>query len=407
MTRPDTIYVMFVAPLRVVIAILLNVCLTGTAVAAMPLASDVRLGVHAGKTRLVIELSDTIDFSVFALADPYRIVVDLPEIAWQAPDGAYRRKGGLIDGLRFGLFKPGQSRLVLDLKAPAEVSAAFVLPPRDGHPFRFVIDLKPQTRAAFLNSMSRTARPAPDTDQDAPPQPPVSARRPPDAPFVVVLDPGHGGVDPGAISASGLYEKHLTLQFAEEIRRVLQDRQDYRVIMTRDHDIFLRLRQRVELARREGGDLFISLHADSIEDRRVRGGGIYTLSETASDAEAAALAAKENRADIIAGVDLVSRDDEVASILIELTQRETMNYSARFANALIPQLRRHISLRRRPHRFAGFRVLKAPDVPSVLVELGYLSNLKDEAQLRSARHRRAIAEAIVSAIDYYREELGR
>ena len=155
------------------------------------------------------------------------------------------------------------------------------------------------------------------------------------------------------------------------------------------------------MARAAGADLFLSIHADSIDNRKIRGGSIYTLSKKASDKEAAALAAKENRADLIAGLNLKVHDDEVASILIDLTQRETMNYSAQFATVLVPQLRKLIYMRRKPHRFAGFAVLKAPDVPSVLIELGYLSNRRDERMLTNARSRAAIAAAIARAVDRY------
>ena len=401
----NTICAMLYHLLRVTVLTLLNVCAVAGHAAATPAATDVRLGIHADKTRLVLELSERVEVSHFALADPYRIVVDLPELVWRVDRIAHRLKGGLVDGLRFGLFKPGQSRLVLDLNAPATVADAFVLPPKEGYPHRLVLDLKPLSREAFMQGLRP---PTPQVQPSAKPPPSAESTRKTAAdPFIVVLDPGHGGVDPGAISPSGFYEKDLTLAFATAIRDALSRHPGMKVVMTRDSDVFLRLRERVAVARHADGDLFVSLHADSIANPRVRGGGIYTLSEKASDAEAEALAAKENRADVIAGVNLLSRDDEVASILIELTQRETMNYSARFANALIPELKQHIRLRRKPHRFAGFRVLKAPDVPSVLIELGYLSNREDEAMLRSENHRRAIARAIADAIVGYRQVLGR
>ncbi|MBT7288615.1 MAG: N-acetylmuramoyl-L-alanine amidase, partial [Rhodospirillaceae bacterium] len=213
--------------------------------------------------------------------------------------------------------------------------------------------------------------------------------------------PGHGGVDPGAIGISGIFEKRVTLAMARQVGKAIQALGRQRVRLTRNRDIFIPLRRRVAIARAAGAELFVSIHADSIANRRVRGGGIYTLSENSSDKEAAALAAKENRADLIAGVNLSGHDDEVASILIDLTQRETMNYSAQFAAALVPELRQLIQMRRKPHRFAGFVVLKAPDVPSVLIELGYLSNRRDEKMLTSPRSRAAIAKAIARSVDNY------
>jgi N-acetylmuramoyl-L-alanine amidase len=218
---------------------------------------------------------------------------------------------------------------------------------------------------------------------------------------MIAIDPGHGGVDPGARGISGAWEKDLTLLQARELRRQLLQHGGYRVVMTRDRDVFVRLRERIAIAQRAGADIFISLHADSIADRSVRGGAIYTLSEQASDKEAAALAAKENKADIIAGIDLNDQSRTVAKILIDLRQRLTKNDSVTFAKALVNQLDDSMRLLRNNHRFAGFAVLKAPDIPSVLIEMGYLSNRVDERLLKRARHRQKVATAIVKAIDGY------
>ena len=218
---------------------------------------------------------------------------------------------------------------------------------------------------------------------------------------LVVIDPGHGGVDPGAIGVSGIFEKHVTLAMAHQIRKAILTLGRQRVKLTRYRDTFISLRRRVAVARAIGADLFLSVHADSITDRSIRGGGVYTLSEKASDKESAALAAKENRADLIAGLNLKVHDDEVASILIELTQRETMNYAAQFAASLLPELRQSIRMRRKPHRFAGFVVLKAPDVPSVLIELGYLSNRRDEKMLTNPKSQAAMAAGVARAVNNY------
>ncbi len=369
------------------------------AVAADAVVSGVRTGIHPDKTRLVFDLDRSVDYSIFTLSDPYRVVIDLPDLDWQVPSTAGSRAAGLIDRLRFGLFRPGNSRVVLDLKRPVRVKWATMLPPRDGHGYRFVIDLVETDRAAFLAAL-------------APPRPLATPRagtapRPkprPGGKKVVVIDPGHGGVDPGTTGASGGFEKAVTLTYGKALATALRER--YRVILTRDRDIFLPLQQRVQIARDADADLFLSLHADAIADRRFSGGAVYTLSETASDDEAAALAAKENKSDVIAGIDLNNQDQEVASILIDLAQRETKNFSSRFAGVLVSTLRTQgVRTRRKPHRFAGFRVLKAPDVPSVLVELGYLSNPREEARLRSAEGRAAIVAAISDAVDAYFENL--
>ena len=217
-----------------------------------------------------------------------------------------------------------------------------------------------------------------------------------------MLDPGHGGVDPGAVGVSGIYEKEVTLAMAREIKRQLETTGRFKVVMTRDDDVFVRLRDRIAKARTAEAELFVSIHADAMRNRETRGASIYTLSENASDDEAAALAARENRADIIAGVDLSHENKTVMNILIDLAQRETMNHSASFAHILVEELAREIQLvPLKPHRFAGFAVLKAPDVPSVLVELGYISNKADEQLLTRPHYRTKVAASLVRAIERY------
>ena len=235
---------------------------------------------------------------------------------------------------------------------------------------------------------------------------PLPARRPfsPRAQRVVVLDPGHGGADPGAIGVSGVYEKDITLAAAREIKRALEQAGGYKVLLTRNDDRFIRLRDRVEFARRAGAELFVSVHADSVASRDVRGASVYTLSGTASDSEAAALAEKENKADLIAGLDLSGESSEVTNILIDLAQRETMNQSAAFAGHVVEQLADATGLLPNPHRFAGFAVLKAPDIPSVLIELGFLSNRNDERALLKSDSRTRVAAAMAKAIDGYLDE---
>lgn len=235
---------------------------------------------------------------------------------------------------------------------------------------------------------------------------PAAAPRPPprDNRLVIALDAGHGGVDPGAISAvTGVYEKTITLAVARDVRRELEASGRFRVVMTRDSDVFIRLRDRVQIARTAGADLFVSIHADSLQgDQRVSGLSVYTLSEQASDREAEALAQRENRVDSIGGADLRGAGDEVLSILIDLAQRETQNASARFAQTLVRQMRAaDIPTLPQPHRFAGLAVLTAPDVPSVLVELGYLSNRDDARRLANPEQRQRLARGIASSIERF------
>ena len=216
-----------------------------------------------------------------------------------------------------------------------------------------------------------------------------------------MIDPGHGGVDPGAIGISGIYEKSITLVMARTIRTELKKFGHFKVVLTRNRDIFVPLRERIRLARTVGANLFISIHADTVKNSKISGPSVYTLSERASDKEAAMLAEKENKVDIIAGLDLSDKNAEVTGILIDLVQRETKNRSVRFARKLISQLKKRTKVLRNTHRFAGFAVLKAPDVPSVLLELGFLSSPKDERALQDRRYRARLAKGVADAINGY------
>ncbi len=400
--------------IRSMIRILLSVLyLLGAVPAAFaqPTVSAVRIGEHPDMTRFVMELSERPRYRVFALPDPFRVVIDLPELQWtQGPDGAEAlgEHRGLIAAMRFGLFAPGTSRVVLDMSAPARVKRVFVLPPKNGYPYRLVVDVVPVSRTAFF--ARARGRPiisdpplAPAARTLAVPSKPKADKRP-----TIVIDPGHGGIDPGSHSISGGDEKEIALIYAKELKRRIEATGRYRVHLTRERDIFIRLRDRVQMAERFEGDLFISLHANNHESPKVRGASVYSLSEKASDAEAEALAAKENKADIIAGVDLSEQTEVVSKILIDLAQRETMNLSKQFANLLVTEIGRVTKLLGNTHRSAGFAVLKSATVASVLIEIGYLSNRAEERLLRSGRHRAKLTGAIMEAIEVYfaRQEIG-
>ena len=373
---------------------------------ATQMAESVRIGDYQSRTRFVLDLDGPVEFRVFTLANPYRVVVDLPEIAWRFNPRDIP-KGKRITGYRFGLFQPGQSRIVIDASGPVNVSNAFLLPPKGKFGHRLVIDLIDTSAEAFLKAVRPpTAFPTRSREQirqpSAPHRPDARKQRKRELPLIAI-DPGHGGVDPGAQGRGGTLEKDIVLRQARELRRRLLATGRYRVVLTRNRDIFVRLRERIAIAQRAGADIFISLHADSIANRRVRGGSVYTLSEKASDREAEALAAKENKADIIAGVDLSEQSETVARILIDLRQRLTKNASVALAKNLVKNLSSTTKMLRRNHRFAGFAVLKAPEIPSVLIEMGYLSNAADERLLRSSKHRNRIAAAIVEGVDSYIE----
>jgi len=359
-----------------------------------------RAGDHPGRTRLVLEIDGPVEFSYFTLVEPRRLVVDFPELDFElAADPLGELPVGVIGAIRYGLFKPGNSRMVLDLAGPSNVIRAFTMEPMDGFKHRFVLDLAPTTEAAFVEQahLTRPRQPVPAPVIETPAAT-VPMRR--DGKRVVAIDAGHGGVDPGAVGTTGIYEKRITLAAALQLAEDLRATGRYHVVLTRETDAFLPLRKRVAVARSAGAELFLSLHADSIANKSVRGSHVYSLSKTASDAEAAALAAKENKADLIAGLNLGDYSSDVHTILLDLSQRETNNTSVEIADRMVDGFRQNgVQSLNRPHRQAGFAVLKAPDVPSVLIELGFLSNRKDEAMLLKAEGRRPIIKAIVTAVN--------
>lgn len=371
---------------------------------AAPLAvvNEMRVAKHDDHTRLVIDISQKVDVNVFTLADPYRVVIDFPEVGWRIDPATAKQNVGLMRGFRYGLFRPGRSRMVIDLSGPAALANKFLLPPEGQRRYRLVLDLVPTERASYLKTAGWPDAAPLETPSvlDEPPVDP-GAERQRNVKRVIVIDPGHGGVDPGATGISGVQEKDLVLSVAGALRDALTATGKYKVLMTRDTDIFLSLKARVAAGRREKADLFISVHADSAPNSGARGASVYTLSEKASDREAEALARSENQSDVIAGVDLTNESDIVTSILIDLAQRETKNSSVKFAQALVPELQRVGGVTQKSHRFAGFRVLKAPDVPSVLIELGYLSSAQDESEMKTRRWRANMAAAITRAVDVY------
>lgn len=371
---------------------------------AEPVVTGARLGEHPEHTRFVLEISESVEYRLFNLADPYRIVLELPAMEWRLPSRAGIAGAGLIRSYRYGLFGRSRSRVVLDLIDPARVQAHFVMPAEADRPARLVLDIVPTTEAEFLATAGwpdDDGRPVAEAGE---PEASPSDGRPVgqgDGRFIIALDAGHGGADPGAVGAGGTLEKEVVLATALALKEELESRAGYTVVLVRDDDSFINKKDRVRAARAARADLFISLHADSIGNAGVHGASVYTLSESASDAEAAELAESENASDIIAGVDLSGEKDDVGSILIDLAQRETKNRSTVFAQLLLPELDRQTGLLVKPLRSAGFRVLKAPDVPSVLIELGFLSNATDEARLKNAEWRAGMAAAIARSVDAY------
>ena len=367
----------------------------------VPVATEARLGGDDSRTRFIVDVSKTIHVTAFTLANPYRVVVDIPQVVFQLPAKSGENGRGLIKAFRYGLVMPGGSRIVIDTKGPVRIDKAFVLDALDSQPARLVLDLVPVDRETFMRTLALDSRPPrhPEpkrSDRDA-------GGKPGDARPVVVLDPGHGGIDNGTVAPSGEFEKAIVLDFTLALRDKLEKTGKYQVAMTRSDDRFVPLADRVQFARAQGAALLMSIHADALPKREgeARGATVYTLSETASDAEAARLADAENRADVIAGVDLSGEPNDVADILIDLARRETKQFSVNFATALIGELKTSARLHKHPMKAAGFRVLKAPDVPSVLVELGYVTNPQDLKLLTSEAWRGRATDSIVQAVNTF------
>jgi N-acetylmuramoyl-L-alanine amidase len=367
-----------------------------------PVVTEARLMGDDSRTRFVAELTRTIDLAAFTLADPYRVVIDVPQLTFRLPAKAGEGGRGLVKAFRFGLVMQGGSRIVLDVSGPVRVDKAFVLDPVEGQPARLVVDLVAIDRDSFMRNLAieNQARRA-----SAPPaRGNEPAAKSADPRPLVMIDPGHGGLDSGTIApATGDNEKTIVLEFALKLRDKLEKTGKYRVAMTRTDDHFVPLAERVRLARTSQAALLISIHADALAHRDTKGHGatVYTLSETASDAEAGRLADAENRADLIAGVDLSAEPDDVTDILIDLAQRETKAFSTHFARALVSEIKTSARLNERPLKSAGFRVLTAPDVPSVLIELGFVTNPQDLKLLTSDAWRTRVADSMVVAIQAF------
>jgi len=366
----------------------------------LPVASDVRIAGDDALTRFVVDFDKRIDIRAFTLANPYRVVIDMPQVTFQLPRKAGVSGRGLIKAFRFGLVMQGGSRMVIDLARPARIGKASVLEAANEQPARLVLELAATDREAFLRTTALNNRPpeAPLRQAERTEAKPSSDPRP-----LIVIDPGHGGIDNGTRAPSGENEKTLVLDFGLALRDKIEKAGKFRVLMTRSDDTFIPLNERVQIARTNRASLFISIHADALvrRDSAAQGFTVYTVSERASDAAAAKLAEAENRADIIAGLDLSAEPPDVADILIDLAQRETKTFSVQFARTLISQMRGAAKLHQNPLKSAGFRVLKAPDVPSVLVELGFVTNKEDVKALTSETWRGRATDAVVRAIDAF------
>lgn len=349
--------------------------------------SDIRLAAHTPTTvRFVADLSDETEVLISRLSNPQRLVIDFQNTTFskEAREKVFQ-KTSFVEGLRTGYPEKNKARVVLDLPTFSLEEKHFLLKPQSNAGWRFVLDLEKPASVAIPEMKASV---------------PKAATPPPKKQRIIMLDPGHGGQDPGAISRSGRYEKNITLQMAKELKTLLQ-KAGYKVVMTRETDIFIPLRGRIKKAHDARADLFISIHADSAKNKSAKGLSVYTISEKASDKEAAALAERENKADLILSLDLSDVDPELSSIFLDLEKQETMNRSADYAKCVVEEMKKKVDLVPNAHRQAGFVVLKSPSVPSVLVELGYLSNKTEDKNLQKASYRKKLAESLVRAVDTY------
>lgn len=389
----------------------------------LPVADALMVEDDGEDARLVFSVSQPLTAHAFILANPDRLIIDLPETLFQidpkqgeanrrrqtASGHAFGKGQGLVGPVRFGLLAPGRSRIVIELNQPVRLITLASGPDASRGKNELTIELKKTDAASFLQSAqamrpnrlaqtrTESAEAGSEVDLAAAPAGTLPKARP-----VIVIDPGHGGVDSGAM-VKGFVEKDLVFEFAKMLRQKLEESGRYKIVLTREGDSFISLRERVKIARDLGAALFISIHADSLPEGNDNVGGatVYTASERASDAEAARVAESENKADAAAGLDSEEDASEVTGILFDLARRETQAFSHVFAKSLVNYWKSAARLNKNPQRSAGFRVLRAPDVPSVLLELGYLSNSKDSLAINSPEWREKAADKVKDAVENF------
>ncbi len=362
-----------------------------------------RFGEHADYTRIVLEAEDEPLYRIFSLPDPARLVVDLRESKVSKSASV---KKGLVEKYRVGQFEAGVTRIVIDIRDDFSVKKFFSI--EDDGKFRVVIDVERGNSTPDFLRLAKKWESYRAEREDivaarAPIPPQLKSADKKIALPLIVIDPGHGGVDPGSLGRRGSAEKDVTLGASKQMRDVFEASGRYRVLLTRTKDVYIPLRKRFEIAERAGAELFISVHADSIKSKSLRGASVYTLSETASDKEAEKLAARENASDVNAGAVHSHYDKDVIKVLVDLEQRGTIRESATIANHIVSSLRNDKELRliSNPHRFAGFAVLKSSVVPSILVEMGFMSNESEEKLLRSKKFQRRFSRALLRSVDKY------
>lgn len=374
---------------------------------ALPNVMDIRVSATPERARLVVDLADKTEFALVSLSEPDRLAIDVRAATFSVPEPSGKPAGeGMVTDYLVEQAAPDRVRTTLTLSAPAQVQQAYMLDPFEGQPARLVVDIIPATAEEFAANVARdlaastAAVPVAGTSTPAGGSELPLATRP-----LVVIDPGHGGIDSGAETADGIKEKDIVLAFALRLQELLVESGRFDVALTREDDTFLRLEERVALARTNKADLFISIHADSFQQPEIRGASVYTRDEKATDVLDKVLADNENKTDVIAGFAMPQMAPEVVDILLDLMRREMRHQSFMAAQAIVHQLEPSVELRRFPVRQADFFVLQAPDVPSVLVELGFLSNAADMANLLQGEWQDRTADALARGVSTYFDSL--
>jgi len=372
----------------------------------LPVAFSGNIAGDTASTRFFLDFDKNLSVQTFYMDKPNRIVIDLDETVFNLGEENSLQARGLISDIQYGRISKGRSRIVLTLVSPVEIIKSSLKKRLDEDSYRFLLDMDSTDQATFETLLSQQQIKLGSSGTIAQKGDRVRPVEKQEGRFTIVVDPGHGGIDGGAIGKNGTQEKDIVLRFSKVVRDKLKQAGPFDVLMTREEDVFLSLRDRLNFSRRSKADLFISIHADSLRQRFVRGSTIYTLSKKASDRLSAEMAETENSADLVAGLAVEEEVDAVADILVDLTTSETKRFSKRFSSLLVRNMGKEVRLINNPQRSAGFGVLKAPEVPSVLLELGYLSNQEDEKLLQSKDWQDRAANAIaLSVVDFFEPKM--
>lgn len=372
----------------------------------LPVAFSGSIAGDTASTRFFIDFDQNLSFKTTYMDKPNRIIIDLDESVFNLGEENKLEPRGLISAIQFGRISQGRSRIVLTLASPVEIIRSSLKKRLDEDNYRFLLDMDSTDEATFANLLTEQKAKSRSNSNLAVKGDRVAPVEKKEGRFTIVIDPGHGGIDGGAVGRNGAQEKDIVFAFSKVVRDKLIATGPFDVLMTREEDKFLSLRDRLEFSRRSKADLFISIHADSLRQRFVRGSTIYTLSKKASDRLSAKLAETENSADLVGGLAVEEEVEAVTDILVDLTTSETKRFSRRFSSLLVKNLGSEIRLIKNPQRSAAFGVLKAPEVPSVLLELGYLSNVEDERLLQSAEFKAKAGQAIAnSVLDFFKPRM--